>query len=120
MSNKNYDTIRDLEAQYLGLFKKAGLLVLIGLLVAGFGMFSLFIIAGIATAAIGAVIFIYGMALMMKLQREPTRTVYCPYCSIKNDVFMTRQEFACDVCNRRIRISPAGEPIPIEPIDDDD
>lgn len=120
MSNKNYDTIRGLEGQYLGLFKKAGILVLVGLLVAVFGMHPLLIITGIVLSIIGVVIFIYGMAVMMKLQREPTRTVYCPYCSIKNDVFVTRQEFSCDVCNRRIRISPSGEPIPIEPTDDDD
>ncbi|MEN6519894.1 MAG: hypothetical protein ABFD46_01920 [Armatimonadota bacterium] len=120
MSKKKYDTIRDLEGQHIGLFKKAGIIGLIGLVLAMFGSGTVLTIFGIGMIVIGAGIFFYGMIVMMRIQKEPTRTVYCPYCASKNDLFISRQEFACDICGRRIKISPSGEPIPIEPIDDDD
>lgn len=120
LSEKNFDTIRDLEGQYLGLFRKAGIIGLIGLVLVIFGSGTVFTLFGFGLIVVGAGVFFYGMMLMMKIQREPTRTVYCPYCASKNDLFITRQEFACDICGRRIRMSSTGEPIPIEPIDDDD
>ncbi|MEN6372812.1 MAG: hypothetical protein ABFD64_12465 [Armatimonadota bacterium] len=120
MSKNKYDTIRDLEGQHLGLFKKAGITGLIGLVLTLFGSGTFLSILGIGLIVVGAGIFFFGMILMMKIQKEPTRTVYCPYCASKNDLFVSRQEFACDICGRKIRMSPTGEPIPIEPIDDDE
>lgn len=91
-----------------------------GIILIILGFIPTFSVIGIALIIAAAGIFFYGMMWMVKLQREPTKPVYCPYCASKNDVFRSRTEFKCDICNRRIAISPTGEPIPIEPIEDDE
>lgn len=115
MAKPDYDTIRGLERKSSKLFKVAGLLGIIGLISAVFVPF-----IGIPMLVIGAIIFFYGMVWMLKLQKEPVRHLFCPYCASKNDVFFSRTEFACDICNRRVGVSPRGEPIPLETVVEDD
>jgi ribosomal protein S27E len=93
---------------------------ILGLILTIFGAGTVLTVLGILLVLSGAAVFFYGMVWMVKLQKEPTRHIYCPYCASKNDVFVSRKEFACDICGRRIAISPSGEPIPIEPIEEEE
>lgn len=115
MNKPDYDTIRGLEKKGHGVFKVAGALGVVGVV--------LLVVAapvGIAVLLAAAGIFFYGMVWMMKLQREPVRHLYCPYCASKNDVFVSRKEFSCDICKRRVGVAADGQPIPLEPIEEDD
>jgi len=115
-----YDTIRGLERRNAGLFKLAVILGAVGLVLTLVGMGTILTIIGGVSILAGIAPFFYGMLWMIKLQQEPTVVIYCPYCASKNDVFKSRKEFACDICARRIAVSPSGEPIPMEPIEEDD
>ncbi len=120
MTKPNYDTIRGLEQHYSGSFKKVGIAAFIGLALTLFGSGTILQVAGIIILAISIIISVVLMVWMIRLQKEPVRHLYCPYCASKNDLFCSRKEFACDICNRRVIISPTGEPIPAEPEGDED
>lgn len=120
MRNKTYNTIRDLERKNAGLFRAALMMGVIGLVMAALGAIPILLVTGIILITAAAILFFYGMILMIRLQKEPTRHIYCPYCASKNDVFISRREIPCDICGRRIGIPPSGEPIPLEPIEDEE
>jgi hypothetical protein len=120
LSKSKYSTIRELEHKNAGTFKKAGIIAIAGLLMIMFGSGTIISVIGIVALLGGVAIAFFGMVWMIKLQKEPTRHLFCPYCASKNDVFVSVKEFPCDICHRRIAVSPNGQPIPVEPIDDDD
>jgi hypothetical protein len=111
----DYDTLRDLE-------RKSRHVFYVGFGLSGFGLILSALIAfiGLPMLVLGIAVLFVAMLWMSKLQKEPSRAIYCPYCASKNDVFNSRKEFSCDICTRRVAVSPSGEPIPIEPIDDED
>lgn len=112
-----YDTLRDLERKSRRLFYVAGGAALLGIVMTAIGMLAFL---GIPLLVLGGGFFFFSMLWMMKLQKEPVRTLYCPYCASKNEVFISRKELSCDICSRRIGISPHGEPIPLEISDEDE
>lgn len=120
MAQRNFDTIRDLERMNSKWFKTAGLIGIAGVILLMFGFGTIVSVVGIAAILVAVVIFFITMLRVIHLSREPHRTIYCPYCASKNEVFMSRTEIACDVCKRGIRIGVNGEPIPTEETDDDD
>jgi ribosomal protein S27E len=88
------------------------------MVIVGFG--TIITVVGGALFIAAAALFFYAMLYTVKMQREPTIQVYCPYCAVKNDVFRSRKEFACDICGRRIGFGASGEPIALDPVEDDD
>lgn len=113
-----YDTLRDLERKAHRLFYLGGGLAFVGLLFLIFGLGLNFI--GFLLLPLGCGIFFASMLWMIKLQKEPMKHIFCPYCTSKNDVFASRKEFSCDICGRRVGFAPTGEPIPLELVDDED
>jgi hypothetical protein len=121
LNKADFDTVRDLEAKARPLFKYAFFSGLGGaLLWALGGAWVVFAILGIFLVVVAFVMGFVGMIWMIGAQKEPTRVIYCPYCASKNEVFTSRKEFSCDICHRRIGFGAAGEPIPLDSIDDDD
>jgi hypothetical protein len=114
-----YDTLRDLERKSYKVFY-------VGIGIAGMGVvltivgFGLLTFIGIPLVIIGAAIFFVAMIWTSRLQKEPVKIIYCPYCSSKNDVFLTRMDFACDICRRRINITPSAEVVGAEPVEEED
>ena len=107
----DYSTVRELEHKCFRVFYFVGGMVAVGfvmILTSALGFI------GIPLAGLGVLLFFATLIWMLKLQREPTRIAFCPYCSSKNEVFMSRRDFFCDVCQRRIGVLPSGEVIPLE------
>lgn len=104
------------------LFKVGGVIGLVGVVLLLFGALGIavLILTGVALIVIGAVILFIGMIRVIQLSREPVRHIYCPYCASKNDVFLSKTELPCDICGRKIGITPYGEAVPLEPMDDDE
>jgi len=115
----DYDTVRDLERKGFRVFGAALAAGVVGLVLT-ITMLPPLMVLGIPLLILGASVFFFGMIWMSRLQKEPTRPLFCPYCASKNDVFMSRKEFSCDICGRRVGVSPAGQPVPIEPIEEDE
>jgi len=53
--------------------------------------------------------FLVGMAWISWLGKGKSKHLYCPYCSTKNDVFVPRPEFTCDMCGRVTKLTRRGE-----------
>ena len=107
----DYSTVRELEHKCFRVFYFVGGMVAVGfvmILTSALGFI------GIPLAVLGVLLFFATLIWMLKLQREPTRTAFCPYCSSKNEVFVSRKDFLCDVCQRSIGVLPSGEVIPLE------
>ena len=106
-----YSTVRDLEHKSFRVFYFVG-----GMVALGFVMWLTSILAfiGIPLVILGVLLFFITLLWMLKLSREPTRASFCPYCSTKNEVFVSRKDFLCDVCRRPIGVLPSGEVIPLE------
>ena len=121
MAGQTYNTVRDLEKSNARWFRIAGTVALFGLVLVVVG-FAVAVVAliGYACLMVGVLMLLVGMLRVIHLSKEPTRHIYCPYCASKNDVFMTKREIPCDICGRRIGITASGEPVPLEPIEDDE
>lgn len=121
MSKARFDTVRDLEQKNSGLFHTAIIMGVVGLIMLLIGCVvpAIMILGGISIL-VGLGLFFYAMVYTVKLQKEPTVRIYCPYCAVKNDVFKSRKEFACDICGRRIGFGPSGEPVALDPVEEDD
>jgi len=115
----DFDTVRDLERKGSRVFKMALVAGVIGLVLT-ITMQPALMVLGIPLLVVGAAVFFFAMIWMLRLQREATRHLFCPYCASKNDVFVSRKEFSCDICGRRIGVSPAAEPVPLEPIEEEE
>lgn len=121
MANTSYNTVRDLEKSNKKWFKTAGIIGGVGLVCVFLGaLLQALIVVGIAAIIICAVLLLIGMIRVIHLSKEPMRSIYCPYCASKNDVFLTKREIPCDICGRRIGIAISGEVTPLEPIEDDE
>lgn len=106
-----YDTVRDLERQGFRAFWISGGILGVGIICA---LTAVGIIVGIPLMILGGVGFLGAMAWISAHSREPTRKVFCPYCAMSNEVFQSRAEFSCDICNRRVAFASDGEPVAIE------
>lgn len=107
-----FSTVRQLENKGYGLFRLAGIIGSVSLVVTIFlPYFSFLSIPGLAVAAL---MFFVGMIWITWLGKEPSRHVFCPYCATKMDVFLSRTELDCDVCERPMRITASGAPMPLE------
>jgi len=107
----DYSTVRELEHKCFRVFYFVGGMVAIGfvmILTSALGFI------GVPLAALGVLLFFVTLIWMLKLSREPTRVAFCPYCSSKNEVFVSRKDFLCDVCQRPIGVLPSGEVVPLE------
>jgi fatty acid desaturase len=107
----DYDTVRDLERKGFRAFWITGGILALGLVLT---LTAIGMVIGIPLMLIGALGFLGAIVWLSVHSKEPTRRVYCPYCTTSNEVFRSRVEFACDICNRRIRIDANGEPLAIE------
>lgn len=107
----DYDTVRDLERQGFRAFWITGSIFAAGVVLS---LTAILIIIGVPLIILGATGFLGSMLWMSMHSKEPTRRIYCPYCSATNEVFKSRSEFSCDICDRRIGIGSEGEPIALE------
>lgn len=101
-----FNTVRELEKKSSRVFMWAG-----GAFVTGMVLVFIFPPLGGVIMAAGALLALFGIAWVSMLGKEASRAIYCPYCSSKNDVYMSRQKFDCDICKRPIILSESGEPI---------
>jgi hypothetical protein len=111
-----FDTVRDLEQKGFRAFWICG-----GILGAGIILTLLAVTMpiGIPLMIIGALGFFFAIIWVTIQSREPTRRVFCPYCATSNEVYLSRSEFSCDICERRIAIGADGEPVALEDGEDD-
>ncbi|MDO8683569.1 MAG: hypothetical protein Q7N50_08815 [Armatimonadota bacterium] len=107
-----FATVRQLESKGYGLFKLAGIIGIVSLIVTMCLTFLAWI--SIPGLGISILLFFLGMVWMSWLGKEQSRVVFCPYCASKMDVFMSRTELDCDMCERPIKMTPNGEPIAVE------
>jgi len=107
----DYSTVRDLEHKSFRVFYFVGAMVALGFVM---WLTSILAFIGVPLVVLGVLLFFITLVWMLKLSREATRVSYCPYCSTKNEVFVSRKDFLCDVCRRPIGVLPSGEVIPLE------
>jgi hypothetical protein len=106
-----FDTIRDLEHKGFRVFWIAGGTLAAGILLT---LTAIGIFLGVPLIIVGALLFLGAMLWMSAHSKEPTRRIFCPYCSTFNEVFLSRTEFACDVCKRRIGFDEDSEPVALD------
>lgn len=113
MSNlKDFATVRELEKKTARIFTYGGSGLLAGLVL----MF-IFLPMGVIVTVASAALILGGIAWISMLGKEPSRQMFCPYCSSRNDVYQSRESFNCDICNRPVIISDTGEPMMAQPMD---
>ncbi|MGQ9454533.1 MAG: hypothetical protein ACUVRS_07150 [Armatimonadota bacterium] len=108
-----FSTVRELERKTHKIFIYGGFALLVGLLLTVVGA----AIIGAPLIVLSAIVLIGAMVYVSVLGKEPTRPLFCPYCSSKNEVYVSRKSFDCDICRRPVVIDENGEPMPAEPID---
>ncbi len=108
-----FSTVRDLERKTHKIFMYAGFALLVGLVFAVLGIS----IIGAPVIILSMLVLIGAMIYVSILGKEPTRSLFCPYCASKNEVYESRKSFCCDICRRPVVIDQNGEPMPAEPID---
>ena len=104
--NFEYSTVRELEHKCFRVFYFVAAMVGLGFLL---WITSLFAIIGIPMMVLGMLLFFITLIWMLRLQREPTREARCPYCASRNEMFVSRKEFICDMCRRPVGVLPSGE-----------
>jgi hypothetical protein len=106
-----YSTVRELEHKCFRVFWFVGAMIALGfiLMLSNVGAF-----IGIPLLVLGVLLFVATLVWVLMLQREPRRDAYCPYCGSKNEVFASRKEFLCDVCQGPVGVLPNGNVIPLE------
>lgn len=108
-----FDTVRDLEKKSFRVFAYSG-----GALLAGFVLMVMALpIVGIPLMALSAVAILLAIGWVYMLGKEQSRPLFCPYCSSKNDVYISRRQFVCDICGRPVVVSDSGEALVAEAID---
>lgn len=108
-----FSTVRELERKTHKIFLYGGFALLVGFLLTAVGA----AIIGAPLIVLSAIVLIGAMVYVSALGKEPTRSLFCPYCSSKNEVYASRKSFDCDICRRPVVIDENGEPMPAEPID---
>ena len=107
----DYSTVRELEHKCFRVFYFVGAMVVIGFVMI---LSNVLAFIGIPLTVLGVLSFFVTLVWMLRLSREPTREGFCPYCSTKNEFFISRKQFMCDMCGRPIGVLPSGEVIPLE------
>lgn len=107
-----FSTVRELENKGYGLFKLAGIIGCVSLVVTI--VLTWLVWLSIPGMVLAAVMFFIGMVWISWLGKEPSRVVFCPYCATKMDVFLSRTLIDCDVCDRPMKITSGGEPIALQ------
>ena len=108
-----FATVRQLEKKSFCIFAYGGGAFLVGLVL----MFTGLPFIGVPLMVLAAAVLLAGIAWVSVLGREPSRSLFCPYCSSRNDVYSSRRSFDCDICDRPVIISEDGEPLMAEGID---
>jgi len=106
-----FDTVRDLERKGYRVFAVSGGILGVGVVLT---LTAIGMVVGIPLIVLGGAGFLGAMLWMAVQGKEPTRRVFCPYCATSNEVFRSRSEFACDICDRRVAVSPDGEVYALE------
>lgn|GEM_PF-1076614 len=107
-----FSTVRELEKKSAQVFSYGGGAFFVGLVL-------IFIAPpiGVFLVAISAPTVLAAMIGVSILGKERTRQVFCPYCSSKNEVYVSRTKLNCDICRRPILIDQNGEAVMAQPID---
>ena len=72
---------------------------------------------GIILTALSAIAVLGGIVYVSMLGKEKSRPLFCPYCSTKNDVYISRRQLDCDICGRPIIVDENGEAVMAQEID---
>lgn len=107
-----FSTVRELEKKSSHIFMYGG-----GAFLAGIVLIFIAAPLGVFVTAISALVLLGGIVYVSMLGKEQSRPVYCPYCSSKNDVYVSIQKFGCDICSRPIIFNENGEAVMAEEID---
>jgi hypothetical protein len=107
-----FATVRELEKKSSQIFIYGG-----GAFLAGIVLIFAVPPLGILLTTLSAAAVLAGIFYVMMLGREGSRAMFCPHCASKNDVYVSRKEFDCDMCRRPIKVGENGEPIMAQPID---
>jgi hypothetical protein len=107
-----FATVRELEKKTSQIFIYGG-----GAFVLGIVLIFVAMPIGVVVTACSAIAVLGGMIYVSMLGKERSRPVFCPYCSSKNDVYISRRELDCDICGRPIIIDENGEAVMANPID---
>lgn len=107
-----FATVRELEKKSSKAFVYGGGGLFVGLVM-------VFVVApiGIVLMALSAIVLLGAICYVSMLGKEKSRALFCPYCSTKNDVYVSRHEFDCDICSRPIIINENGEAVMAQKID---
>lgn len=105
-----FDTVRDLEHKGFRAFWISGITLAIGVVLT---MLAITAPIGVPLIIIGGVAFLCAMVWVTLQSKERTRKIFCPYCATSNDVFESRSQFDCDICERPIEIGDDGEPVAV-------
>ena len=108
-----FSTVRELEKKSFRVFAYGGAGLIAGLVLTLTGL--MFI--GVPILVLSALVLLGGMGWVSMLGKEESRAMFCPYCSSKNDVYLSRKSFDCDICGRPVIVSESGEPVVAEAID---
>jgi len=107
-----FATVRELEKKSSQVFVYGGGAFLVGLvLIFIAGPIGIILTALSALTVLGAIIYV------SMLGKERSRPLFCPYCASKNDVYVSRRQFDCDMCRRPVIVTETGEPAMAQPID---
>lgn len=107
-----FATVRELEKKTSQIFIYGGGGFVLGIVLIFFaGPIGVILTAASAIAVLG------GMIYVSMLGKERSRPLFCPYCSSKNDVYISRRELDCDICSRPIIIDENGEAAMAQAID---
>jgi len=107
-----FSTVRELEKRSFSVFQYGG-----GAFLAGLVLTFVLPQIGVPVMALAALAIIGGIVWVTMIGKESHRPLFCPYCSSKNDVFLSRRDFDCDICGRPIVVSESGEPLMANAID---
>jgi len=108
-----FATVRELEKKTFRIFGYGGSVFGAGLILTLVGA----AIVGAPVMIVSGSVVIGAMVYVSMLGKEPSRPLFCPYCASKNDVYVSRRSFDCDICRRPILVSDDGEPMAAEPVD---
>ena len=100
----DFATVRQLEKKTRVFFEWG-----VGLLAVGLVCTFILGILGGVLLLVGAVTILAGIVWTSVLGKEASKSVFCPYCTSKNDVYQSIQLFDCDICKRPIKFSADGE-----------
>lgn len=107
-----FNTVRELERKSAQVFMYGGGAFLVGLVL-------IFFIPpiGIFLAILSALAVLAAIVGVSILGKEKTRQIFCPYCSSKNDVYVSRTNLDCDICRRPVLIDQNGEAVMAQALD---